>query len=109
MLNSNQITAGTVCKFRLDVPSDVSRGKDDQILLEGKHAQGRIQDFHIGGGGGQKIMCQARTLRARNRTHFRQGSRARLNFKFLRALEALGLFYCSLVLSEPYIFKYPDI
>ena len=40
-----------------------------------------------GGGGGAKDYVPARTLRARNRTHFRQGSRARL-----RALEALGLF-----------------
>ena len=45
---------------------------------------GRIQDFHLGGGGGAKDYLPARTLRARNRTHFRQGSRARL-----RALEAL--------------------
>ena len=48
--------------------------------------QGRIQEFHLGGGGA-KGFVPARTLRAWNRTHFRQGSRARL-----RALEALGLF-----------------
>ena len=41
----------------------------------------------------------ARTLRARNRTHFRQGSRPRLN---LKALEALGWFQWSLALSEQY-------
>ena len=64
--------------------------------------QGRVQDFHlgVGGGGGAKGFVPARTLRARNRTHFRQGSRAHL-----RALEAygletygpLGLFECYLV------------
>ena len=37
--------------------------------------------------GAQKVIMPARTLRAWKRTHFRQGSRARL-----RALEALGLF-----------------
>ena len=46
--------------------------------------QGRIQDFYWGGGG-EKDYVPARTLRARNRTHFRQGSGARLS-----ALEALG-------------------
>ena len=46
---------------------------------------------------GAKDYVPTRTLRVRNRTYFRQGSRARL-----RALEALGLFYCSLMLSEPY-------
>ena len=40
--------------------------------------------FSLGGGGGEDYVP---TLRAQNRTHFRQGSRARL-----RALEALGLF-----------------
>ena len=47
--------------------------------------------------GGAKDYVPARILWAQNRTHFRQGSRSHL-----RALEALGLFYCSLVLSEPY-------
>ena len=37
--------------------------------------------------GGAKDYVPARALRARNRTHFRQGSRARL-----RVLEALELF-----------------
>ena len=46
--------------------------------------QGRIQDFHLGEGA--KDYVPTRTLRARNRTHFRQGSSARI-----RALEALGL------------------
>ena len=40
-----------------------------------------------GPGAAQKIMCPHAFWRARNRTHFRQGSRARL-----RALEAPGLF-----------------
>ena len=44
--------------------------------------------FSFGGGGGAKYYVPARTLRARDRTLFRQGSRARL----IRALEALGLF-----------------
>ena len=48
--------------------------------------QGRIHYFHLRGGGA-KDYVPARTLRARNRTHFRQGSRSRL-----RAMEALGLF-----------------
>ena len=52
-------------------------------------SQGRIQDFYGGGGprGGAEEYVPARALRARNRTHFRQGSRTHL-----RALEALGLF-----------------
>ena len=37
--------------------------------------QGRIQDFHLGGGGGAKGYVPARTLRARHKTQFRQGSR----------------------------------
>ena len=54
-----------------------------QIALK----QGRIQDFHFLGGARAKDYVPARTLRAQNRTHFRQGSRARS-----RAPEALGLF-----------------
>ena len=66
-----------------------------------EHTQGRIQDFHLGGRK-RLIYVPACTLRAWNRTHFRQGSRARL-----RALEALGLFNvlsCNLSL----IFKHSD-
>ena len=41
--------------------------------------QGRIQDFHGRGGGGRhkRLNVPTCTLRARNRTHFRQGSRTR--------------------------------
>ena len=47
--------------------------------------QGRIQDFHLGGGERKKVLCQH--AHYERGTHFRQGSRARL-----RALEALGVF-----------------
>ena len=54
--------------------------------------------FFLLGGGGTKGYVPAHTTRARNRAHFRQAScRAHL-----RALEALELFSCSLVQSEPY-------
>ena len=46
--------------------------------LKFMHGQGRIQDFHLGGGGG----CAKGYVPI----HFRQGPRA-----LLRALEALGL------------------
>ena len=59
--------------------------------------QGRIQDFHLGGRGRKRLCVLAHYIiyiilhtmftlyiRARNGTHFRQGSRA-----CLRALEAL--------------------
>ena len=50
--------------------------------------QGRIQEFHLGGGGGgAKGFVSARTLRARNRTHFRQGVQGPL-----KGPESLGLF-----------------
>ena len=48
-----------------------------------------------GGGGAQKIMCTHHEREARS--PLRPGSRARL-----RALEALGGFWCSLKLFEPY-------
>ena len=38
---------------------------------------GADSGFLLGGGGGAKDYVPARTLRDRNRTHFRQGSRAR--------------------------------
>ena len=63
--------------------------KISRILPELDTLQGRIQDFHLGGGGGARDYVPARAarkLRARNQTHFWQGSKARL-----RALEALGL------------------
>ena len=46
-------------------------------ILTTSSQQGRIQDFHLGagGGGGAKDYVPACTLRALNRTHFRQGSR----------------------------------
>ena len=55
------------------------------VCAYGVDIQGRIQAFHLewGGGGGAKGYVPACTLRARNRTHIRQGS---------RALEALGWF-----------------
>ena len=43
--------------------------------------QGRIQNFHLGGGA--KGYVPTRTLRAWKRTHFQQGSRARLTLKRL--------------------------
>ena len=54
-----------------------------------------------GGGGAQKIMtlCPHDHYERETELTFGRGPcRARL-----RALEALGLFYCSLVLSEPYL------
>ena len=58
--------------------------------------------FSFGGwgeGGAQKIMCAHAHYERETRSSFRQGSRARL-----RALEALWVFLCSLVLSEPYFY-----
>ena len=63
--------------------------------------QGRIQDFHWGGGGEQKIMCVYAHHEREARSPLRLRSRARL-----RALEALfkiiGFLMLSLMLSEPY-------
>ena len=67
--------------------------------------QGRSQDFHLGGGGGgagRKRLCASTHITARNRTCFRQGSRARL-----RALEALG-FFNALSCNLCIIFKHSD-
>ena len=67
------------------------------LLLTNWHAlsttrAGAVPEFSFRGRGrGAKDYVPARTLRARNRTHFRHGYAARL-----RALEALGLFECSL-------------
>ena len=55
--------------------------------------QGRIQDFHLGGGGGAKIMCPHAHYERKTELTFGRGPRARL-----WALETLGLFLCSLSL-----------
>ena len=60
--------------------------------------QGRIQDFHVGGGGA-KDYVPARTLWARNRTHFRQGSRARLRTLEALCFNALSCYIWALFLS----------
>ena len=49
--------------------------------------QGRIQDFNLGGGGAQKIICANAHYEREIRSPFWQGSRARL-----MALEALRVF-----------------
>ena len=57
----------------------------------------RPRIFMGGGGGAQKITCANAHYEREIRSPFRQGSRARL-----RALEALGFFMLSIVLSEPH-------
>ena len=79
-----------------DVQMDHSLARDTKVLQSICRLIGADPGFSFGGGGGgAKDYVPERTLWARNRTHFRQGSRARLT-----ALEALGLFKCSLVLSD---------
>ena len=56
-------------------------------MIEICNIPGADPRFPLGGGGGVKDYVPARTLPARNRTHF-----------------WLGLFKCSLVLSEPFFF-----
>ena len=70
--------------------------------------QGRIQDFQLGGGGGQKIMCANAQYESETQSPFRQWFRARR-----RALGALGVFILSLSLSRAicylsFTFKHSD-
>ena len=69
--------------YELVNPPSYTVGQNTQWQPKRYLEQGRIQDFNWGGGGATDYV-PPRTLRARNRTHFRQGSRARL-----RALESL--------------------
>ena len=74
----------------------VDRGGGGEIPQYLTGAPSRIFMWRGGGGAAQKIMCtkiMCTIIRARNRTHFRQGSRARFQGPLEGpAWEALGLF-----------------
>ena len=72
--------------------------------------QGRIQDFHLGGGGGgQKIMWAQAHYERENRSPFRQGSRACMlkgpgSFKGLLMLfRAIWALFLSILIKKNWI------
>ena len=65
--------------------------------------QGRIQHFHLGGGGAWKIMCAHAHHGHKARRPLWPGSRVRL-----RDLEALGVFFYALSCYLSLIFKHSD-
>ena len=88
-----------------DVAATLMQKNGNPLLKESYYESGADPGFFIFffWGGGAKMYVSARTLRARNRTHFRQGFRARL-----RALEAIGLFFNALSCYLSLILKHSD-